>query len=143
MLGILACRSGCRESPAQNPALGGRRPGLGAGLVGRFAEIRRAAIAEADAQGLDVSLSGTSVRDAVRPDREMLQSALEILTRPGVSAAPTRHLAQGLAPRARLDAVARRVLAGVTHLQDGVVSAAEHEQLMAAGRRSRQILRSV
>ena len=88
-------------------------------LVGRFAEIRRAAIAEADAQGLDVSLSGTSVRDAVRPDREMLQSALAILTRPGVSTAATRQLAQGLAPRARLDAVARRVLAGGTHLQDG------------------------
>jgi hypothetical protein len=70
-------------------------------LVGHFAEIRRGAIAEAAARGLDVPLSGTSVRHAIRPDRELLQAALEILTRPGVSAAATRQLAQGLAPRAR------------------------------------------
>ena len=82
-----------------------------------------------------VMLSGPTGKCSSQPWRSS--------TCPGVSAAPTRHLAQGLAPRARLDAVARRVLAGVTHLQDGVVSAAEHEQLMAAGRRSRQILRSV
>lgn len=109
-------------------------------LVGRIAEIRREAVAEAKAQGMDVPLSDTAVRDAVRPDREMLQAALEILTRPGVSSASTAQLAQGMAPRAPLDAVVRRVLFGVTHLQPGSISGTEHEQIMSAVRRARQIL---
>lgn len=109
-------------------------------LVGRIAEIRRQAVAEAKAQGLDVPLSATAVRDAVRHDREMLQEVLEILTRPGVSSASAAQLAQGLALRAPLDAVARRVLLGVTCLQAGRVTEAEHEQIMAAARRARQIL---
>lgn len=50
-------------------------------LAGRFAEICRAALAEAHAQGVDVTLSTQSIRDAVRPDRQPLQSALEILAR--------------------------------------------------------------
>jgi hypothetical protein len=109
-------------------------------LVGHFAEIRRAALAEAHAQGLDVALSAQSIRDAVRPDRHLLQSALEILTRPGVSSAAPHQLAQGLAPRAPLEAVARRVLAGVQHLHTEKISGAEHDLLMAAHRRARQIL---
>jgi hypothetical protein len=109
-------------------------------LVGHFAEIRRAAVAEAHSQGADVSLSAQSIRDAVRPDRQLLQSALEILVRPGVSSAASHQLAQGLAPRAPLEAVARRVLAGVQHLHNGKVSGEEHDLIMAAHRRARQIL---
>ena len=109
-------------------------------LVGEIAELRRAAVAEAAAQGLDVPLSGTSVRDAVRPDREALQSALAVLARPGVSSAATRQLAQGLAPRAPLDAVARRVLIGVSHLTGNSLNPGEYEMIMGARDRAGQIL---
>ena len=60
--------------------------------------------------------------------------------RPGVSSAATRQLAQGLAPRAPLDAVARRVLVGTTHLTGNDLSDGEHERLMSARDRAAQIL---
>jgi hypothetical protein len=109
-------------------------------LVGHFAGIRRAALAEANAQGLDIPLSPQSIRDAIRPDRQLLQGALEILVRDGVSAAASYHLTQGLAPRAPLEAVARRVLDGVKHLHTSQVTDTEHELLMAAHQRAQQIL---
>lgn len=111
-------------------------------LVGRIAAIRRGAITEAQAQGMDVPGSATAIRKAVRADRDLLRPALELLTRPGVSTASTTQLAQGLGPRAPLDAVARRVLFGTGRLQPGHLTRAEHETVMAAARRARQILGS-
>lgn len=111
------------------------------GLVGEFAEIRRQALAEAHAQGEDVELSSSAIREAIRPDRQLLQSALEVLTRDGVSAAKTGQLAAGLKPRAPLEAIARRVLMGLSHLAAGaVLTSEEHELVTTAGRRARQCL---
>lgn len=111
-------------------------------LVGHLAKIRRAALAEAHTQGLEIDLSAQSIRDAIRPDRHLLQSALEILVRDGVSSTAPHQLAQGLAPRAPLNVVARRVLSGVQHLRSDQVSREEYELIMTAHRRAQQVLPS-
>ncbi|GGM82809.1 hypothetical protein GCM10012275_61640 [Longimycelium tulufanense] len=109
-------------------------------LVGHFAEIRRAAVVEAHAQGEDVGVSPQKVRDAARRDRELLRAALEVLTRPGVAAVRRDQLAQGLAARAPMYAVAQRVDIGIRHLDTTTITGDEHELLMAAHRRALAIL---
>ncbi len=109
-------------------------------VVGRLAAVRRRAIAEALAQGLDINVSPQVIRVAIREDRELLRAALELLRRDGVCETPPGGVRRGLAARAPLALAARGVLAGAAVADTGPLLADEIKVLERGRERAAQLL---
>lgn len=84
---------------------------------------------------------------AVAPDadetaaaRQQLHQALMVLARPSVSTTINSHLQQGLRSDVTVDAMARRVKAGIDHLEPGEVTTEEMNLLTRAYTRALNLL---
>lgn len=109
-------------------------------LVGYFAGMREAAIAEAHVQQVELGLSDWSVRRAVSPERARLQRALGQLVGEEATSEGSSQVSQALAPRARLRDVALALVERAEGLDDAGVSGEERSEIAAAVERARVLL---
>lgn len=132
------------ELPGLPPAdRAARAPELQEAAKGVLAEVRRAAVVEATAQGEDLGLSSARVRADAVPDRQLLGDAIRILLE--LTDYNPADLMTALRPRIGLDVMARRVQIGVKNLPPGTFTggpgtAGQRRALAAAADRSMRIL---
>ena len=102
-----------RKLPAADRAA--RAPELAHAATSVLSEVRRAAVVEATAQGVDLGLSSAMIRRDTATDHGLLKAALEILALPS-KCKQAAYVAAALAPRATIQARAIRLERGMQHL---------------------------